>query len=103
MAKKKDDEELEGLPIGQSEEEFFNRKDLLQKKARIYVEIGAKWGEDEKGKPLLMYPAKPIEVQPAYWRTILRDKETGKPMQEQKLIGYKIEENGEMKHYQFKQ
>jgi hypothetical protein len=100
MAKSKEEE---GTPTGQTEKEFFGRKDLLEKKARIYVEIGEGWGEDEKGKPMIMYPAKEIEVQPAYWQTILRDKETGLPMKEQKLVGYKIEEDGQTKHYKFKE
>jgi len=100
MAKNKEEE---GTPIGLSEKEFFARKDLLEKKARIYVEVAEGRGEDEKGKSIVMYPAKEIEVQPAYWSTILRDKETGEPMKEQKLVGYKIEENGEMKHYKFKE
>lgn len=102
MAKKKDDEELEGLSIGQTEEEFFKRKDLLQKKARIYVEIPEEKGYDEKGEEIVMYPTKTIEVQPYYWNAILRDKNTGKPQKKQNLVSYKIEEEGQMKTYQFK-
>jgi len=98
-----DEQEEKGTPIGQSEKDFFNRKDLLEKKARIYVEVAEARGEDEKGKSIVMYPAKEIEVQPAYWNTILRDKETGLPMKEQKLVGYKIEEGGKMKQYKFKE
>ena len=49
-----------------------------------------------------MYPEKEHEVQPHYWKTILRDKDTNEPQKPQTLVGYKIEEDGKMKHYQFK-
>jgi len=103
MAKKNQDTEEDGLPTGQSENDFFDRKDLLEKKARIYVEIPEEKGFDEQGEEIVMYPQKIIEAQPHYWKSILRDKKTGNPQKKQKLHSYKIEEDGQMKTYQFKQ